>query len=366
MIAGERVDKGADVANVNDYLIWRGDLPINKRHPFNEVDALVLARVSYLPFFKVGFSRRETLGSLTAKMADFKTKDFIWPDDQPFARLLAQSRRFRNLLVTNYARHNDPKIEKQFSAVTVHLNYREMFLSFFGTDNTLNGWKEDFNMAFMETVPAQAEGLRYTRQLARRFRWKKMYLGGHSKGGNVAMYAAVMAPDSLQRRIMRVFNLDGPGLSSGLIARDVGESILPKIVSVIPQDSVIGRLLEHREKVLVVKSEAKRLYQHDLYSWQVGYKSLVRSETTKRSDLVDKTITTWLYSATPEQRKTFVDGMFEILAAAEVETPFDILEKWYTYVPAMVKSYREIPKDERKVIMEVWRKLAESYFKSRG
>ena len=115
------------MANINDYLLWRGDIPINRNFKFNEIDSMILARFSYLLFNKIDIKPVETVESVSNKMKDFD---------------------------------ND---EKQFAAITVHISDEEMYISYIGTDSTLYGWKEDFNMAFMDDVPCQLAGREYLR-----------------------------------------------------------------------------------------------------------------------------------------------------------------------------------------------------------
>ncbi len=349
------------MSNLHDYLDWRGDIKISKEHPFNDVDAMILARFSYLLFDQIDLAEKETVRSVAAKMQKFKNEDFRWDGDKQLISQMGQSRRFGAMRVTNYERKNDMATEKQFSAITVHINRSELFISFLGTDDTIVGWKEDFNLAFMDVVPAQEEGLKYLKKIAKKYYWRKIRMGGHSKGGTVAMYAAVMSDDRLQRRLIKVYNFDGPGLKSSLAKKDKGESVLPKIFSFVPQDSVFGRLFKHTEQYEVVESNAKRnIYEHDLYSWQVKKDEIKTSEITKRSDFVNETLTKWLESATPYQRKIFVEAIFEILGKSKVKEPMKLADNWHKYMPTFIKKYSELSKEDRKIITEVVRKLIES------
>lgn len=349
------------MTNINDYLQWRGDLVFSKKNPFNTVDAVILSRFSYLPFYRIKFSKNETIGSATKKLARLQTEDFAWPEDQVFAQLLSKSRRFSSLKVSDYVKHNNPELVKQFSAITVWLNWRTAFISFFGTDGSVFGWKEDFNMTFMESVPAQEEGSLYFRQLSQHKPWRRFYLGGHSKGGNVAVYSAITANDRLQSKIIKVYNLDGPGINKHLAERDTGKSVIPKIESIIPQDSVIGRLLEHVEKISVVESTAKSFYQHDIYSWQVNGDELVPAKITKKSDFNNKVLARWLERATPEQRKAFVDVAFDLLERSKLGGLTEVVMGGMKSVPVLIKSYTEIPRQDRKILIEMLRQFIKSY-----
>jgi hypothetical protein len=351
--------------NINTYLRWRGDLKISKRHPLNIPDAVILARISYLPFDKIILDNHETVFSATEKMLKLKPKDFRWPDDSEFVKNLNQSRRFSPMRLTHYMKNNNKDIEQQFSAITVHLGGTSMYLSFFGTDDTITGWKEDFNLTILDVIPAQKIGAEYTRTLMRRYPHKKVYLGGHSKGGNIAMYAAITMPDQAQYRLKSVFNFDGPGLREDIRNLDKGVSVLPKIHSYIPQGSIIGRLLNHAEEFTVVESTAKGIYQHDVYSWIVDRDHFRLSTTTKASDFANDTIDRWLASASIEERKIFLDGMFGVFQKNDIDNPVIFIQNWTKALPKVLKSYRNIPKEERKIITSVWKKLGQSFMATR-
>lgn len=352
--------------NINSYLVQARE-KVNLFSPINDVDAMILARISYLPFFKIKMAEKETISSVCEKFLEkLGPKDFMWPADFELVKNLKDSRRFRSMKLTDYVRKNSKALERQFSAITIHINSFEMYLSFFGTDDSIIGWKEDFNLAFLDHIPAQLEGKKYLEAVHGKYGHKFIRLGGHSKGGNIAMYTAVTAPDSWQRRMFKVYNFDGPGLRKGTAALDTGtEKVIRKIRSFVPQSSVVGRLFEHREKVTVVKSNAKNLYQHDIYSWEISGKNVVTSKSTKASDLVDKTITNWLESASEKERKIFINSLFKVFSSANVNSPLELKAKWLKSTPAIVKAFTTLPKDEKKVMMEVWKKLGASFLKAR-
>ena len=161
------------MADFNDYLQWRGDLTLDQ-DKFNEVDILILARFSYLPFNKIEMKQVETIEDISDKMKNFKEKDFGYHGDREMISLLGGSRRFRKMEVTDFVEKNDLENQEQFSAVTIHMPNDIMFISFDGTNNSIVGWKEDFNMSFMENVPSQLRGKEYLKQIAAKYPNKKM------------------------------------------------------------------------------------------------------------------------------------------------------------------------------------------------
>ena len=156
------------MANINDYIKWRGDLKINSNFPFNEVDSMIMARFSYLLLDKIDLEKKETIESLSLKMDKFENNEFRFNGDKDLITELGKSIRFKDLIVTDFIRNNELENEKQFSAVVVHLPNKEIYISYIGTDATLYGWKEDFNMAFMDNVPCQLAGKEYLEKIAKK------------------------------------------------------------------------------------------------------------------------------------------------------------------------------------------------------
>ena len=295
------------MSNINDYLEWRGDLSMSISK-FNEIDSMILARFSYLIFNKINMKDKETIKTISEKMKNFENEEFRYNGDKEMITLLGKSNRFKNMAVTDYVENTDKTVEKQFSAITIHNAKKEIYISFIGTDSSIIGWKEDFNMAFMESVPAQIAGLEYVENIAKKYPDKKIRIGGHSKGGSIAIFSAVSVSKEIQDRIIEVCNYDGPGLVKNIIEKIENKQILKKIHTYFPQDSVIGRILEHIEECTVVQSIQKGIYQHDIFSWEVlGTKMITLPNLTNSSEFMSKAIREWLQKTEPEQRKIFFD-----------------------------------------------------------
>lgn len=352
------------MSNIIDYVKVYGGHKIDRAVPFCELDAMVLSRFSYLPFHKIELNEIETVASIAKKMRKLKEKDFAWPEDAEYIKTMGFSERFSALKVTDYRSISSKKITEQFMAITIHISPAKLFISYNGTDNSLHGWREDLNLALLDEIPAQLSGAEYFKDVADKYPLKKVYLGGHSKGGNIAMYSAIISPDPYQNRIIMVYSQDAPGMSKKVIEKDTGVSVLPRIIHFIPQDSVVGRLLNHSEKFEVIKSGAKNFWQHNVYSWEVDLstRTLVRSKSTKKSDFVDKTLDRWLQDATEKQKKEFADLLFKVLENSKVGTPVDIGIAGIHAIPPLLKSYRSLPREERTVIAEFIKKLLVSAY----
>ena len=350
------------MANINDYLLWRGDLPISKKYKFNEIDSMILARFSYLIFDKINLEAKETIESISEKMKDFKNEEFLYNGDKELITNLGKSERFKSMIVTDYEKINDKETQKQFSGITIHISKLEMYVSYIGTDCTIYGWKEDFNMAFMENVPCQIAGKEYLEKVTKKYPMKKIRIGGHSKGGNVAIYSAITVPEKIQNKIIKIYNYDGPGFNKSIIEKYGSDTIINKIETYIPQDSVIGRILNHKEKIIVVQSVEKGILQHDIYSWQVLKDDLIRLEkNTNISEVIDKTLTDWLETTTVEHRKIFIDVIFDLFYSTDADTFVEISKNLSSSVPKILKKYSEISPEEKKIIANMIKIIMSSY-----
>lgn len=350
------------MANINDYLLWRGDILIDENYKFNEIDSMILARFSYLIFNRIEMTENETIGSISDKMKFFDNEEFLYNGDKEMITYLGESERFKNMKVTDYIQTSDMEAEKQFGAITIHISDEEMYISYLGTDWTINGWKEDFNMAFMENVPCQISGKEYAEKVSIKYPNKKIRIGGHSKGGNVAIYSAISASNELKNRIIKVYNYDGPGFNKDIINKYADDEIIDKIETYIPQDSVVGRLLNHKEKTTISLSIEKGILQHDIFSWQVLKDDLIKSEkNTENSETIDKTLTDWIEITTSEQRKIVIDSVFEILYSTEAITFGDITNNLPTSIPKILKKYGELSKGDKENITNMIKIIINSY-----
>ena len=322
------------MANVFDYLKWRGDLSFSQDPP-NAVDALIFSGLSYIRFCcDVG---QRPISLKTASETFFAQEDYgkdcRVQKDLDLLRAAVETRRFGELSVCMYRDLLIPEQDTQFAAITFLLDDGSMFLAFRGTDNSLVGWKEDFNMTFQQTIPAQRLALQYTREVALEIP-RPMRLGGHSKGGNLAVFAASRCSPGFQQRILEVYNHDGPGFTQYLMGDPGYRAMVPKIRTYVPQSSIIGMLLEHEEPYTVIRSKSIGLLQHDLYTWDVmGKAFLPVEEITENSQFVDATLKTWFADMTNQERSHLVDVLFALLSSGGAENVYDLLH------PRNIKTY---------------------------
>ena len=325
------------MADMLDYLAWRGDIEFSQMH-VNPVDALIFSTLSYIQYEDIvpnnplqSISLAEAaagLFSLNAPQTRVRVKK-----DLELLKAAAESPRFDNVRMTFYRSILIPEEDTQFAAVTIFLEDGSAYIAFRGTDNTLTGWKEDFNMSFQPSIPAQQLALEYVQQFAAAHP-VPIWMGGHSKGGNLAVYAAAKCGEILQKRIVEVHNQDGPGFSAQMMTDPGYLRILPKVRSYVPQSSVIGMLLEHEEPYTIIKSNQIGLMQHDPYSWQVlGASFLPVEELTADSRFLDRTFKNWLSQMSNEERSEFFDTVFDLLGSTGAEHTHEIIR------PQNVRAY---------------------------
>ena len=319
--------------------------------PLTDVDSLVLACLSYFRYqgdaarSREGASVRELF---RAEWVEVMTRG-LW-NPEGLARLLAlaaASPRFRDLRVSNYVDDFDEAAEKQFSACVLRLPEGGAYVSFRGTDNTLVGWKEDFNMAFETGVPSQYAAIDYLERVAPTIEGP-IYLGGHSKGGNLAVCAAARCPVEVAARIERVFSHDGPGFTEEALADELWKERSGLVSKTVPRSSVIGMLFERQEDYAVVDSATMGLTQHDPFSWVVEGEDFVRCDDLGRgASFVDKGLNEWISSMTREEREGFVETLFSVLGAAGEDTFADLSGNWQASLPAMLRRLGELDPEER-------------------
>ena len=348
--------------NIIDYIEWRGDLSF-ENSPINEIDDIIFARFSYLPFKYIELKDIDTIENIALEMKDLDIENYLWNDDKVFLQKIGNCKRFKDIKVSDYAEIFDEAAEKQFAAITLWIQKNQKYISFRGTDSSLVGWKEDINMGFKKDVPSQKEAVKYLNSMAEKYK-DDLIIGGHSKGGNLAVYSAVFCKDSVKNRIERVINADGPGFDKSVILTDNYKKILNKIQTYIPQSSIVGRLLEHEEEYQVVKSIQKGIMQHDIYSWEIEPTKLIRIPTvTNNSEIFNGIVSDWLKNTTPEQRENFINMIYEIIMETQAQRTSDFRVETAKKIGIILNGYINVNPEDKKEIEHMVKLILESVFK---
>lgn len=361
------------MADMMDYLDWRGDLTF-ENSPFNEVDNLILSQLAYVNFDGIvpGITYDETVTLTDACTLFFKMhseKEVL--NNKSFIRLapmvmkkMAETKRFKDIRLCKYVNNIDYVLEKQFSALHILLDTKTLYVAFRGTDDTLIGWKEDFNMSFMTAVPAQLEAVTYLNHTVLSAPYD-LIIGGHSKGGNLAIYASVNCESTIKERIITVYNNDGPGFNEAMIASLNYQEMLPKIRTIVPQSSIVGMLLEHEEEYTIVKSKQTGIMQHDAMSWEILGTHFVYTDTvSKGSKILDTTLKSWLNNLDEVQRAEFVDAFFSLLDATGAKTLPDLTVSTIGHINQMIKTFNALDDTTKEMLTKVIKALTFAYYTS--
>ena len=341
-----------------DYVRWYSDLTFDVL-PFNEVDNLVFCGLSYWKIPEMNWKRhkytlRECFEQLNGAPVEMMTaeKDETMPD---FVRYAAQSRRFGELLVSDYVDEYYPEVPIQFSAVTFHLNRYEKYIAFRGTDSSIAGWREDFMISFTQTK-AQQMSLDYLKDHIRPGR--TYYVGGHSKGANEVLYAAALLPNSKKAQLKHLYINDGPGFCKEVLDPSLIDSINSISTTIRPEYCVIGKLFEPKiDDCLIVKSTQKGGMQHSIFSWGIEAGDLALTDAyDPQSILIGSVVDQWLENVTMEERRIFTDNIFNSLEEDGSKTLFDVLEKG----PASIENVVVSMLDADPAAKDTLRKLPEA------
>jgi hypothetical protein len=350
------------MADIFDYLSWRGDLSFRKV-PFNPVDNVILTHLSYLPLDNIvpGVEENKTItiaeaaeafGKAVLQNPEVFDSVLVSKQDPEFLNILSGSVRFKDMGLTGFVNQIDPDMEKQFAALSILTGDDSFFITYRGTDNSLVGWKEDLNMTFTAEIPAQREAVHYLERMAKKFRGS-LRVGGHSKGGNLAVYAASFCSPWVRKRIAEIYCNDAPGFSSRVISSEGYLAIRDKINSFVPESSVVGMLFEHDDNYSVVKSTQIGLLQHDIYSWQVTYNDVVRLDKVNRqSRFIDRTLKEWIANLDKEQRQGFSEALYTILSSTEASSIPELTSDWFKSATHMIQSVTNINDTSRDMVVK--------------
>lgn len=274
-------------------------------------------------------------------------------------RAMAQTERFGNIRLANYIDDIDLDEQSQFCAMTVQLGDGRMCVVYSGTDSTIVGWKENFNMSFLSETPGQLKAVSYLESVASQ-NHLPLRLMGHSKGGNLAVYAATHTQSAVMERIEIIYSNDGPGFTESMISEENYRRLIPKIHTIVPESSIVGMLLEHEEAYEVVASSGSGAGQHDVMSWEVDGKALVRrTAVDERAVLVDRTLKSWIYKMDARQREAFVDTLFGVLEEAGIRTVDDLAGINSSKFRELIKISSSLNKESQEVMRDTVKRFIE-------
>ena len=340
-----------------DYLKWRNDVSF-KISPFNDIDNVILSCLAYIDFgeFFSNSDESYTLEEIFELFCKNHSLDEIRESKQFTERVallleeMVQADRFKGTKVVHYAEDIDKEKVKQFAAVTFILPDGTNYISFRGTDSTIIGWKEDFLMTFMADTEGAKEAVKYLNKVSKLLEGE-LIVGGHSKGGNFAMFASAFCDKVVQDRISRVYNNDGPGFRDEVIKSSEYQAIVNKICTIVPQTSMIGQLLANESEQKVIESDAFGIYQHDAMTWKVKKDSFVEAELDAFGNFVDVALGSWLEKIDDETRLSIVSTVFSMIEETEAETFYEFSDSLFKNTGIIIKGLVKLPKEKRTELM---------------
>lgn len=349
------------MANIIDYIDWRGDLSFNQAS-INKVDIVALSQLALIAFDDILINRRKEL-SMTIEEAyhvmvkhgvsKYENMGLIIPKAIiPMFEKMASAKRYRNLIIGNYQNIVSVDKETQFCGLTIDLNESTRCVIFSGTDDTIIGWKENFNMLRVDQTPAQKTSCSYLERCG--VGKEKLYVLGHSKGGNLALFSTINVNRETFDKIIHCYNIDGPGLTEDINKISDFDERIKKLTLIIPQTSVVGRLFEHYEHNYVVHSNVQGLYQHDAFSWEVMGAHFIKEEAlTDDASHIEKKIKDITNTLDGKMRDDFVESLYKMLTIKDSKTLTEVSKSGFQVVKAYVGLEGDVKKLFTKIINDL-------------
>ena len=345
--------------NILDYIDWRGDLTF-EQDGFNEVDNLIFSELAYVDMR--GIVPEDGSRALTIEQVykEYKAagidQSLMMNDPMPVLEKAARSARFKDITVKWYVDKIDTEQQLQFAAVTFIISDKLAYIAFRGTDNTIVGWREDFNISFLSETPGQTEAVAYVNRIAGLISCD-LIVGGHSKGGNFAVYACAFCDKEISdKRVIKIYTNDGPGFINEVAESENYLSILPKTIKISPDSSPVGLFYSSKEERKVIKSDSKGFMQHNPYKWHV-LGAEFESADARTDPFMNKTISSWLNTMTDSNKKILVDYIFDSLEASGVTTFNELADNKWTSFNSIFKALTKIEPEDKNDIAGSIKKL---------
>ena len=333
-----------------------------------DIDILVLTEIAYLPFDEIVSSSFEekTAISLNQLGKEFETIKEKEHKNNPFMitkeriqllDVVSKSLRFKDVKVFGFMNDIDDELTKQFAAVCYQWEEESRWIIFRGTDESLTGWKEDFMMTYSDLIPAQIDAIEYLKKQAELFSGS-LNISGHSKGGNLSLYASAMQEEDIQHRIQQIYCWDAPGVHRSILNTKGYQRVVSKAKRYIPQDSIVGLMLESQVPYHIIESQGSGISQHSALMWHIEDDHFVElTELTRNSQLTDQTFKQWTEVVSDEELKLFFDAFFELFFEMGVETVNDVYYNFRFYVQKFFQKAYQMDTEKREILLRVGRLL---------
>ena len=325
--------------------------------PFNEIDSLILSYLSYLDFPKICTTQKEI--PLT-KIVNSEFYNDISDDKDNHNKYellcyMLVSPRYKNIKVSNFIRIDGSDI--QFSSVVFRINWRLRYVAFRGTDSSLAGWKENILLALEEPTNSQIKALEQLKMIIKT-KLGNFIVGGHSKGGNMAVYSASMLNKNEMKRVLKAYSHDGPGFEKELSHWGF-KAMKDKIHKTIPQDSIVGMLFHHECTPSVIHSCAEGgINQHEPVTWEIENDSFVKEGcVNNNANKISKLINTIIFTPDYENRKELIDALFSAVRNTKVKDFDEFMLNWKKFIPEIIKNLHMLNDETKQELNNVIKNL---------
>lgn len=347
------------MADIKEYLKYYKEKSF-KEYSFNEIDNVLFSELSYLDWTNIAKDKitlqnaanmlLEKENNQNKKRMRFKYVEAI----KEHLKEMKDSFRYKDCILTNFKLILTEK--EQFGAICIYFEPEKMYVSFQGTDESVIGWKEDFEMSYSFPVPSQTEAINYLNEVVT-WRDNTVFVGGHSKGGNLAICSAMYCKDYIRHKIKKIFNNDGPGFRDKEFNSEEYVRISNKIVSFKPEDSIVGVLLNNLPATKIVKSREKGIRAHDITSWECFGTFLKEGALSENSKKIEAKFKNWLNKYKDEEKKRLVLTFFEVLGKIGVKSIYDFKKIDLSKVRVAVEEMKNIDIDTKKLYLEALKNL---------
>lgn len=334
---------------------------------FNEVDGLILAQLSYLNYNNICTSFEDVIGSVSLNAYEtsilLSENNFMnEKDNKRLIREVLSCKRYYGVKFGHYVNDHNLEQEKQFGAITfIFENF--ICVSFMGTDETILGWKEDFNMSYLKCIPSQIEGVDYINKIYSIYN-KSLYITGHSKGGNIAGYAACNCNDEVKNRIIKTYCYDAPGFNKDFVSSNLYLQMLAKIETYLPESSFIGLIMYADNNYKIVASNKMFMFQHNPYNWLVDSTSFIfKDKLSKKSLAFSESNRSWVESFSEEEKKLFFDTLFGLLEYNESRSILELKNNFKDEASRIIKNSKEISEEHKKLMIDITKNMFSTYIK---
>lgn len=336
------------------------------KSPLNEIDMAIFSKLSYFHFEP--FIRNKNTTQRISDLYDLSLFDTFLKrpayktEDRILLQAVCGNPRFKNIVIKDAKEYTNDKKEEQFSAITFLLPNNDAIIAFRGTDSTINGWKEDLNMAYKCPIPAQVDSANYLSNIAQYLNGN-IYLVGHSKGGNLALFSYLSVSEDIRIKIKKIYCFDGPSFEDKYFKSFDISDLKLKLVKIVPNESIIGMIFEKEKNCKIIQSSNKLLFQHNMYNWEISLTKFKRTQKispTARN--INSSLKIWLEKCNDDEREIFIETIFKVISASGAQNIQDIAKNKDRSLLNSIVGFKNLSKERKKELASILKILVKILF----